>query len=58
MISRYFIERPIFAWVIAIVIMLCGMMAILFLGEQPHLYHGIGIALIAAGIVLATRRRT
>ncbi|AWU94613.1 DMT family transporter [Azospirillum ramasamyi] len=35
-----------------------SLLAILFLGEQPHLYHGIGIALIAAGIVLATRRRT
>lgn len=34
-----------------------SVLAILFLGEQPHLYHGIGIALIAAGIVLATRRR-
>lgn len=34
-----------------------SLLAILFLGEQPHLYHGIGIALIAAGIVLATRRR-
>ncbi|MGN6122559.1 MAG: efflux RND transporter permease subunit, partial [Sphingomonas oligoaromativorans] len=28
MISRYFIERPIFAWVIAIVIMLCGIGAV------------------------------
>ncbi|PWC33662.1 EamA family transporter [Azospirillum sp. TSO35-2] len=35
-----------------------SLLAILFLGEQPHLYHGFGIALIAAGIVLATRRRT
>ncbi|MBP2313625.1 DMT family transporter [Azospirillum soli] len=34
-----------------------SLLAILFLGEQPHLYHGIGIALIAVGIVLATRRR-
>ncbi|WP_377807960.1 DMT family transporter [Azospirillum sp. A29] len=34
-----------------------SLLAILFLGEQPHLYHGIGIALIAAGILLATRRR-
>ena len=34
-----------------------SLLAILFLGEQPHLYHGVGIALIAAGIVLATRRR-
>ncbi|MBK1837596.1 DMT family transporter [Azospirillum sp. YIM B02556] len=34
-----------------------SLLAILFLGEQLHLYHGIGIALIAAGIVLAARRR-
>lgn len=34
-----------------------SVLAILFLGEQPHLYHGVGIALIAAGILLATRRR-
>lgn len=34
-----------------------SLLAILFLGEQPHLFHGIGIALIAAGILLATRRR-
>ena len=34
-----------------------SLLAILFLGEQPHLYHGVGIALIAVGIVLATRRR-
>lgn len=34
-----------------------SLLAILFLGEQLHIYHGIGIALIAAGILLATRRR-
>lgn len=34
-----------------------SLLAVLFLGEQPHLYHGIGIALIAVGIALATRRR-
>ncbi|BAI70986.1 hypothetical protein AZL_003480 [Azospirillum sp. B510] len=34
-----------------------SLLAILFLGEQLHPYHGIGIALIAAGILLATRRR-
>ncbi|MBY6262940.1 EamA/RhaT family transporter [Azospirillum sp. 412522] len=34
-----------------------SLLAILFLGEQLHLYHGVGIALIAAGILLATRRR-
>ena len=28
MISRIFVDRPIFAWVIAIVIMLCGLGAI------------------------------
>lgn len=32
-------------------------LAILLLGEQPQLYHAVGIALIAAGIVLAARRR-
>ena len=31
--------------------------AILFLGETLHLFHVAGIALIAAGIALATRRR-
>jgi len=30
--------------------------AVLLLGERPQLYHGVGIALIAAGIVLAVRR--
>ncbi|WP_042702026.1 DMT family transporter [Azospirillum sp. B506] len=34
-----------------------SLLAILFLGEQLHAYHGIGIALIAAGILLAARRR-
>ncbi|WP_448207299.1 DMT family transporter [Azospirillum sp. sgz302134] len=34
-----------------------SLLAILFLGEQPHLYHAVGIGLIAVGIVLATRRR-
>lgn len=34
-----------------------SILAVLFLGEQPHLYHLAGIGLIAAGIVLATRRR-
>jgi hydrophobe/amphiphile efflux-1 (HAE1) family protein len=29
--SRFFIERPIFAWVIALVIMLCGVLAIMSL---------------------------
>ena len=28
MLSRFFIDRPIFAWVIAIVIMLAGALAI------------------------------
>ncbi len=28
MLSRFFIERPVFAWVIAIVIMLAGALAI------------------------------
>jgi len=33
-----------------------SLLAILFLGEQPHWYHAAGIALIAAGILLATRK--
>lgn len=33
-------------------------LAILLLGERPEVYHLIGIALIAAGIYLAARRRT
>lgn len=32
-------------------------LAILFLGEDVHWYHGAGIALIGAGILLANRRR-
>jgi drug/metabolite transporter (DMT)-like permease len=32
-------------------------MAIAFLGESLRWYHGAGVALIAAGIVLAGRRR-
>jgi len=33
-------------------------LAILLLGERPQLYHAVGISLIAAGIVLAARRRS
>jgi drug/metabolite transporter (DMT)-like permease len=33
-----------------------AVLAVLFLGERFHLYHAIGIALIAAGIVLASLR--
>jgi multidrug efflux pump len=36
MISRIFIDRPIFAWVIAIVIMLAGAGAILFLPIEQY----------------------
>jgi drug/metabolite transporter (DMT)-like permease len=32
-------------------------LAIAFLGEEPHLYHAAGIALIAAGLLLANRRK-
>lgn len=32
-------------------------LAVLLLGERPQIYHAVGIALIAAGIVLAARRR-
>lgn len=31
-------------------------LAILLLGEQPQLYHGVGIALILSGVALAARR--
>lgn len=33
-----------------------SILAILFLGERPQWFHGVGIALIATGIMLATRR--
>ncbi len=33
-------------------------LAIAILGERPHLYHAVGVALIASGIVLATRQRS
>jgi multidrug efflux pump len=36
MISRVFVDRPIFAWVVAIVIMLCGAGAILFLPIEQY----------------------
>jgi drug/metabolite transporter (DMT)-like permease len=31
-------------------------LAILFLGETPHLYHAVGYGLVLAGITIATRR--
>jgi drug/metabolite transporter (DMT)-like permease len=34
-----------------------SVLAVLFLGERFHVYHAAGIALIAAGIVLASLRR-
>ena len=34
-----------------------SLLAMLFLGERPHWFHAAGIALIAVGVVLATRRR-
>jgi len=34
-----------------------SVLAILFLGERPQWFHAAGIALIAAGIMLATRRK-
>lgn len=34
-----------------------SVLAVLFLGEHLHLYHGAGVALIAVGIALATWRR-
>ncbi|MFN3625096.1 MAG: DMT family transporter [Hyphomicrobium sp.] len=33
-------------------------LAILLLGERPQIYHLVGIGLIAAGILLATRRKS
>jgi drug/metabolite transporter (DMT)-like permease len=33
-----------------------SILAVLFLGETFYLYHAVGIALIAAGIVLASVR--
>ncbi|HTC08773.1 MAG TPA: DMT family transporter [Acetobacteraceae bacterium] len=33
-----------------------AVLAVLFLGEQFHVYHAVGIALIASGIVLASLR--
>src|SRR3954453_22979150 len=36
MISRIFVDRPIFAWVIAIVIMLCGAGSIFFLPIEQY----------------------
>ncbi|RJF64407.1 DMT family transporter [Rhodopseudomonas palustris] len=32
-------------------------MAILFLGEQPHLYHAVGYALVIIGVVAAARKQ-
>jgi len=32
------------------------MLAVLFLGELPHWYHGAGIALILAGVALSSLR--
>ncbi len=36
MLSRFFIDRPIFAWVIAIVIMLAGLLSILILPVEQY----------------------
>jgi drug/metabolite transporter (DMT)-like permease len=33
-----------------------SLLAMIFLGEQPHLYHAIGFALILTGIWLTTRK--
>jgi len=32
------------------------MMSAAFIGELPHLYHGLAFALIVAGIVVSSRR--
>ncbi|QDL98852.1 DMT family transporter [Rhodopseudomonas palustris] len=31
-------------------------MAIVFLGEQPHLYHAVGYALVLTGVIVAARK--
>jgi len=31
-------------------------MAIVFLGEHPHLFHVIGFALVLTGVIVASRR--
>ncbi|WP_371346355.1 DMT family transporter [Ancylobacter sp. IITR112] len=33
------------------------LLAVLLLGEELHLYHGVGFVLILGGVILATRRR-
>jgi drug/metabolite transporter (DMT)-like permease len=33
-------------------------LAIIFLGERPQLFHGIGYALVLVGVVIAARRRS
>jgi drug/metabolite transporter (DMT)-like permease len=33
-----------------------SVMAILFLGERPHLYHAFGYALVLAGVIVAARK--
>jgi drug/metabolite transporter (DMT)-like permease len=33
-----------------------SVLAILFLGEQPQLFHFVGYALVLAGIFIATRK--
>jgi multidrug efflux pump len=49
MFSRFFIDRPIFAWVVALVIMLCGALAILTLPVSQ--YPTIGLPQIAVQAV-------
>lgn len=34
-----------------------SVLAIVFLGEQPQLFHGVGYALVLTGVVIAARRR-
>jgi drug/metabolite transporter (DMT)-like permease len=33
-----------------------SVLAMIFLGERPQLFHGIGYGLVLAGILAATRR--
>ena len=44
MLSRFFVDRPIFAWVVAIVIMLAGLLSIFNLpvSQYPRIASGDG----------------
>ena len=54
--AKFFIDRPVFAWVIAIVLMMAGALSILKLpvSQYPNIAPPIGIAVTYPG---ARRRR-